>query len=157
MSDAASDSGSYSGSNARYTGHCTCGAVTLEIAGEAVATRQCWCRQCQRIAAGGPTHNAMFRTEDMAVSGDLAPSRYIAASGNQLTQWFCPGCGTHIMGESSARPQFRTVRMGILDQPNDLAPTAAIWTDDAPAWAVFDPALERFPSQPPPPAPTPTP
>ncbi len=142
-------------SDAHYTGHCSCGAVRLEIAAEPVAIRQCWCRQCQRIAAGGPTNNAMFRTEDLSVSGDLAASGYVAASGNTLSQWFCPGCGTHIMGESSARPQFRTVRIGVLDQSGDLAPTAAIWTDDAPAWAVIDPALEQFPRQPPPPAPAP--
>jgi hypothetical protein len=26
-----------------------------------------------------------------------------------------------------------------------------IWTDEAPAWAVIDPTLERFAQQPPPP------
>jgi len=55
------------------------------------------------------------------------------------------------MGQSSARPQFRTLRIGFLDQPHGLAPTAAIWTDDAPAWAHIDPALETHPRQAPPP------
>jgi hypothetical protein len=136
---------------ARYSGHCACGAVSLRIAGPAVATRQCWCRQCRRIAAGGPTHNAMFHTGDLTISGTLTAHGYVAASGNQLSQWFCPACGTHVMGESSARPQFRTIRIGVLDEPHDLAPAMAIWLDDAPGWAVIDPALEQHRRQPPPP------
>ncbi|TGX55977.1 aldehyde-activating protein [Sphingomonas gei] len=136
----------------RYTGRCACGAVTATIAGAAIQVRQCWCRQCQRIAAGSPTTNAMFATEDIAIQGELTATSYVAASGNTLIQSFCGTCGTQVMGQSSARPQFRTLRLGFLDTPNDLAPQVAIWTEDAPAWAVIDTKLERYPRQPPPPA-----
>ena len=61
-----------------YQGRCSCGKVVLAISGEPVATRQCWCRQCQRIAVGGPTHNAMFRTEHVAIEGTLASHAYLA-------------------------------------------------------------------------------
>ena len=135
-----------------YTGRCACGAVTLAIAGKAVAARQCWCRQCQQIAAGGPTHNAMFRTEDVTITGALSGHDYVAASGNTITQSFCPACGTPIMGQSSARPQFCGIRLGAIDLPHDIRPQMAIWTDDAPVWAMIDPAMEQFPRQPPPPA-----
>ena len=132
-----------------YAGECACGRVTLTVAGEPVGTRQCWCRQCQRTAAGGPTHNAMFRTEDVSVDGEVKANAYVAASGNSLTQWFCPECGTPVYAQSSARPQYRTIRFGVLDQPHGLKPQVAIWTDDAPEWAVIDPTLERHPRQPP--------
>lgn len=135
-----------------YTGRCACGQVTLEISGEPIQTRQCWCRQCQQIAAGGPTHNAIFRTEDVAISGELASAGYTAASGNTLALWFCPRCGSHIYGQSSARPQFRTVRFGAIDEPHGLRPQLAIWTDDAPDWAVIDPTLEQHSGQPPAPS-----
>ena len=136
----------------RYTGRCACGAVTATITGQALTVRQCWCRQCQQIAAGSPTTNAMFATDDLTIEGELATTSYTAASGNTLTQSFCAKCCTPVMGQSSARPQFRTIRLGFLDVPNDLAPQVAIWTEDAPAWAMIDPALEHFPRQPPPPA-----
>jgi hypothetical protein len=45
----------------------------------------------------------------------------------------------------------RVVRLGVLDQPHDLRPTAAIWVEDAPPYAVIDPALEQWPRQSPPP------
>jgi len=132
-----------------HTGHCACGKVTLTMPNEAVATRQCWCRQCQQIAAGGPTHNAIFRSEDVVINGELSAHGYTAASGNTLTLWFCPSCGSHIFGQSSARMHFKTVRLGVIDEPHDFKPQMAIWLDDAPEWAIIDPALEQFPRQPP--------
>lgn len=137
-----------------YTGRCSCGAVEVRIDGEALAVRQCWCGRCQKIAAGGPTHNAIFRTDEIVVDGVLASDSYIADSGNTLTRSHCPICGTPMFSASSARPQMRVVRLGVLDQPHDLKPTMAIWTSEAPAWATIDPAMERYPAQPPaPPSP----
>ena len=137
-----------------YTGHCACGGVKLAIAGEPIGTRQCWCRQCQQIAAGGPTHNAIFKGEDVVLSGDLAASTWVAGSGNTLTFHFCPSCGTQVYGQSSARLHLKTVRMGMIDEPHGLSPQVVIWTQDAPAWAHIDPSLEQYPQQPPA-APTP--
>ena len=140
-----------------YTGRCACGQVTVEIAAEPVAVRQCWCRQCQQLAGGGATHNAMFPTAAVTLTGHTAEHGYVAASGNTLTHAFCPSCGTPVLSRSSARPQFRTVRLGLLDEGHGLRPQMAIWTDEAPEWAVIDPRLERHPKQPPAPqAPAPS-
>lgn len=132
-----------------YTGRCACGQVTLAVAGEPIATRQCWCRQCQQIAGGGPTHNAMFASGDVAIDGRLASHAYLADSGNTLTQWFCPDCGSPVYSQSSARPHIKTLRFGVIDAPHELRPQMAIWLDDAPAWAMIDPALEQHRRQPP--------
>ena len=68
-----------------YTGRCACGAVTATIAAEApIAVRQCWCRQCQQVAAGAHTTNAMFLTADVTITGTLGTHAYTAASGNTL-------------------------------------------------------------------------
>ncbi len=138
---------------APYAGRCVCGAVALTIAAEPVATRQCWCRQCQAIAAGGPTNNAIFAADAVNVTGNVAASCWTAASGNILTHTFCPGCGTQLYAQSSARPQLKTVRLGVIDQPHGLRPQIVIWTADAPDWAVIDSTLETFERQPPPPPP----
>lgn len=53
-----------------YTGRCACGAVTATISADApVAVRQCWCRQCQQLAGGSHSTNAMFLTEQVAITG----------------------------------------------------------------------------------------
>lgn len=132
-----------------YTGKCACGAVTATISGEPVVVRQCWCRQCQQIAAGSPTVNAIFAANDVDLKGTLAADAYVAASGNTLTKSFCAACGTPVMAQSSARPQFRTLRIGFLEPPHGLTPDMAIWLDDAPDWAVIDPDIAHYPGQPP--------
>ena len=133
-----------------YSGRCGCGSVTAQIDGEPVGVRQCWCRQCQLIAGGGPTNNATFLTDDIVITGDMASHDFTAASGNTVTQHFCPKCGTGIMGFSSARPHFRSIRFGFLEEPHGLRPTTAIWVSEVPAWAKVDPELEQFPQQAPP-------
>jgi hypothetical protein len=134
-----------------YHGQCQCGAVSAEIGGEPVAVRQCWCRKCQQLTGGGPTHNAMFRTDDVALSGELSTHAYVAASGNTMVQSYCGLCGTPVMAQSSARPQFRTIRLGFLEAGNGLRPQIAIWIEDAPGWAQIDPQIEQCRQQPPPP------
>lgn len=134
-----------------YTGRCACGQVSAAIAAEPLAVRQCWCRQCQQLAAGGPTHNAMFPADAVSITGTLSSHSYTAASGNTIHHAFCAQCGTPVLGFSSARPQFRVMRLGFLDEPHGLRPQMVIWTDDAPDWAIIDPELERFGRQPPPP------
>lgn len=137
------------------TGRCNCGAVTAVIEGESVGVRQCWCRQCQRTAAGHATTNAVFPTEAVTLSGHLAEWRYRAPSGNTLTQSYCPDCGTPVMAQSSARPQFRVMRLGFLDEGHGLSPQMVIWTSEAPDWAIFPDGVERHLGQPPAPQ-TPT-
>ena len=137
-----------------FSGRCACGQITLAISGKPISTRQCWCRQCQQIAAGGPTNNAIFKADEVAIAGTLAAATWPAASGNTLTFHFCPSCGSQIYGQSSARPHLKTVRFGALDEPHGLKPEIAIWTDEAPTWAKIDPAMEQWPQQPPAP-PTP--
>ena len=134
-----------------FSGRCACGAVMARITSQPLAVRQCWCRQCQQIAGGGPTTNAMFLTAEVDISGAMGTHDFIAASGNTLTQHFCPRCGTPIFGQSSGRPHIRSVRLGFLDEPHGLRPTAAIWLEDAPDWAMIDSSLEQFQRQAPPP------
>lgn len=138
---------------APYTGQCACGQVRLRIESEPLALRQCWCRQCQQVAAGSPTNNALFAAEGFHIEGTLHSHAYVAASGNTLTRRFCPDCGTPVLSGSSARPNVRVVRLGMLEPGHGLRPTMAIWTEEAPDWAAIDPAMEQCARQPAPPTP----
>ena len=131
-------------------GSCLCGDVQYRITAEPIATRICWCRDCQRTAANG-TVNVIVPTIAVACSGELSEFTVTADSGNQVRRRFCPKCGSHMFANSSSRPQFTVVRVGTLDDPSSVRPTANIWADSAPAWACLDPALERVEHQPAPP------
>lgn len=139
--------------SAPYAGRCACGAVTIALKGEPVVVRQCWCRHCQHLAGGHATTNALFKTDDLTVCGELRWNRHVADSGNSLHWGFCPECGSQMLAWSSARPHLRVVRVGALDQPHGLRPQQIIWTSQAPDWAIIDPAAAQFAEQPPPPPP----
>lgn len=128
-------------------GSCLCGAVRFRLSAEPVATRICWCRDCQRLAANG-TVNLMVPSDALEISG--VPGEFIktADSGNQVRRRFCPTCGTQLFSNSSGRPQFTVLRAGTLDDPSSIRPTANIWASSAPAWACLDPALDRAEKQP---------
>ena len=137
------------------TGHCLCGAVSFTLTTDPLATRVCWCRDCQHLAANG-TVNLLVPAEALSVSGELSEYTKTADSGNSITRQFCPQCGTQLFAKSSGRPQFRVVRAGNLDEPSSIQPDMNIWTASAPAWACLDPALERVEHQPVAPKPAPT-
>jgi hypothetical protein len=134
------------------TGQCLCGAVRFTLAADPLASRVCWCKDCQHIASNG-TVNIMVPTDSLTCSGELSEFVSTAASGNEIKRRFCTRCGSHLFANSSARPQFTVVRAGTLDDPSSIRPTANIWSSSAPAWACLDSSLERVEQQPAPPQP----
>lgn len=131
------------------SGHCLCGAVQFKLTAEPQMPRVCWCRDCQHLAANG-TVNFMVPTDALSITGELAEFRKTAASGNEITRQFCPRCGSQLFAYSSARPQFRVVRLGNLEDPSSVAPIMNIWASSAPAWACMNEDLQRVEMQPPP-------
>lgn len=134
------------------TGQCLCGAVTYRLTDEPLATRLCFCRECQRIAAHG-TVNLAMPVDAVEKQGELAVYTRTADSGNTMLHHFCPKCGTQMFGSTPARPHITMVRAGTLDDPSSIKPETVIWIASAPAWAHYDRGLELFDGQPPPPKP----
>jgi hypothetical protein len=132
-------------------GGCLCGAVRYEVkAEEPLGARYCWCRVCQYLGCGTGAVGALFRAEDVAVSGPLTDYVCQADSGSTMHRRFCTRCGTPVFSEAEERPNLIFVRAGTLDDPNLAAPSATIWSTSAPNWACFDPNLPRIEGQPPP-------
>lgn len=131
-------------------GRCLCGAVTFTLDADPLVVRICWCRDCQHLAANG-TVNMLVPTSALAVTGALSAYASKADSGNTITREFCPTCGTHLVARSDARPQFRVVRVGNLEDPSSVKPGVNIWAASAPGWACLDSTLERVDEQPLPP------
>ena len=131
-------------------GSCQCGSVRITAHADPLTTRACWCKDCQKLTGGGPTHNAFFKTEEVEIVGDIRWHDVEADSGNMLSRGFCPNCGSPLAVQSHARRHLIGVRIGAFDDNDDLGPKSMIWTDSAPAWAHLDPDLPRTDRQPPP-------
>jgi hypothetical protein len=130
------------------TGRCFCGAVRFKFAEPPSVMRMCWCRDCQYLAAGNASVNAIFRTETLEISGETQAYESTADSGNAMRRRFCPKCGTQLFSESSSRPGMMVVRVGTLDN-REVGPLAGvIWAASAPSWAHIDADLPTTPGQP---------
>lgn len=136
------------------TGGCLCGAVRYTIDAEApVASRLCWCRVCQYLAAGSASVNLIFPAESVHITGETSDYRSIADSGSVMHRGFCPACGTAITSAAETRPHLLIIRGGTLDDPELARPGGVIWTGSAPEWACIDPTLPAVEGQPAPPPP----
>lgn len=131
-------------------GGCLCGEVRFSVEGPPLASRVCWCRLCQYLGAGNGMVSVCFRSEALSMAGSTAWHESVADSGNLMQRGFCRQCGTPLFSRAVVRPHLIFIRAGALDDPGLLAPQMTIWTAEAPAWAVFDPALPQFAGQPPP-------
>lgn len=131
-------------------GSCKCGAVRITTQTDPIVTRACWCRDCQKLTGGGATHNAFFRTEDVAIEGEVRWHDVESDSGNTLSRGFCPKCGCPALVQSHARRHLIGIRIGMFDNTDALGPKSMIWIDSAPSWAHFDPEMPTEARQPPP-------
>lgn len=132
------------------TGGCLCRAVRYTVAADPIATRVCWCRDCQYFAAGSGTVNLVFPTVAVTIAGPLRDYSSVADSGNRMHRQFCERCGTPVTSAAEARPHLTILRAGTLDDPEIAKPSLTIWTDSAPSWACINKEIPRTPRQPPP-------
>jgi hypothetical protein len=132
------------------TGGCFCKAVRYTITAAPIVTRQCWCRDCQYLAAGSATVNVCFPSDSVTVTGQTQDFVIVADSGNRMHRRFCPTCGTPMFSQGAIRSHLIFVRAGTLDDPEIAKPDMAIWVSQAPSWACISDALPRVDRQPPP-------
>lgn len=137
------------------SGGCLCGSVRYRISAEPAVSRICWCRDCQHLSSNG-TVNAIFPSAAIEITGTLQAYTSDADSGNQVTRRFCARCGSHLFADSTGRAGLTVVRMGTLDDPSSIRPSANIWASRAPGWACLDDTLARAEQQPAPLQPPPT-
>ena len=134
--------------SASLSGGCLCGAIRFECRGEPVSAVICHCLDCQKA------HSAPYAACALMPPGTLAllsgePSRYsvVANSGAVTFREFCGRCGTHLFSGSEAFPQWRSVKIGALDDPGSIAPVVHVWTERAVPWARVDDGLPRYARQ----------
>lgn len=86
------------------TGHCLCGAITVNIKTppEKLVAGFCHCKNCQKVAGSVFSHNLVVPTVDLEVTGELSVYTDTATdSGVPLKRNFCKTCGKYV--ERAAR------------------------------------------------------
>jgi hypothetical protein len=132
------------------TGGCLCGAVRFTVKGTPIRMAQCHCTDCQRASGTGHMSNAIFRGEDVTVTGATASYASRSDSGNVLTRHFCPTCGSRLFLTSAARPGMLVMAAGAFDDTSWFEPEVVLFTRSRPHWDITTDAVPNFEAMPPP-------
>ena len=124
-------------------GSCHCGHVTYHAEIDPERVSICHCTDCQQLTGSAFRVTAMVPRAAFRLTG-AAPRRYVkgADNGKRRLQFFCPECGSPIYttGEGAAADEIG-IRVGTVNQRDQLRPTLQIWCGSALPWLGQIPAL----------------
>lgn len=118
------------------SGHCLCGAVTFELAGDPLAMAVCHCDHCQRQSGGAFSINIIAHKSQLTLNGELRTYQERGENGDDVyvERRFCPTCGSSVMSELMKRDGIIAIKAGVLDDKSGVSPTLEIWCDDRQPW-----------------------
>jgi len=136
-------------SNETFDGGCTCGAVRYRMASPPLFVNCCHCTWCQRETGSSYVLNALLESGRLQViRGEAKMIDTPSASGKGQKIWRCPDCSVALWSNYPGfGDKISFVRVGTLDEPHRLAPSAHIFTSTKQPWVQIpddQPAFEDF-------------
>ncbi len=131
------------------TGGCFCEYIKYQVEVDENQVIVCHCSSCQRHSgtAFGVVVGIVAGTFEL-LSGELKSYETTADSGSLRSRTFCPECGTRIYAKTLGEGfEFSGLRMGTVDQRDQLTPKVQIWCRSAQTWALVA-GLPTFDRQP---------
>jgi hypothetical protein len=114
---------------------CACGQLKVECEGEPVRISICHCLDCQRRTGSVFGTQARFpKPQIKAISGRSSTFTRIADSGNTVTTYFCPNCGSTVYWELSAYPDVIAVAVGAFADANFPSPKISVYEARKHSW-----------------------
>jgi hypothetical protein len=119
-------------------GGCSCGHVRYRINSKPLIVHCCHCRWCQRQTGASFALNALFDAVDVElIKGDVSEESIPSPSGKGQIIARCPKCkiavwSNYFMG--GIKELIRFIRVGTLDDPDQLPPDVHIFTSTKQPW-----------------------
>ncbi|MEM7126590.1 MAG: GFA family protein [Chloroflexota bacterium] len=129
----------------KLEGGCLCGAVRYAVSALPFAAEYCHCRMCQKSTGAVVVTWMDFRTEQLIWTKG-APIEY--ESSEHARRGFCSTCGSTLSFRDTRHPDYITLSIASLDDPNRVQPTYHIYTDSQVKWLNIDDNCKRFPEGP---------
>ena len=129
------------------TGGCDCRHVRYRIESKPLFVHCCHCRWCQRETGTAFALNAMIEADRVTLLGAEpdgidTPS----ASGKGQKIFRCPKCRIAVWSNyAGAGPFVRFIRVGTLDDPDQLPPDIHIFTSSKQPWVILPPNTPSVP------------
>lgn len=124
-----------------YAGGCTCGQVRYRVRAEPLIVHACHCRWCQRQTGGPHVVNALYEAELIEVTeGQVTNCFTDSPSGKGQIIARCPNCMVAVWSNydfGGMRERVRFLRVGTLDNPDQMPPDVHIYTSSKAPWYVI--------------------
>jgi hypothetical protein len=126
------------------TGQCRCGAVSYEIASDALPPiYACHCHICQRATGSAFSVQALVAEDRLTVTGPIVTVEIVTEDRVSL-QRFCGECHARVYNTNSARPGLAVVRGGTIDRSEELVCRAHIFTNYKQGWVILPPDVPQW-------------
>ena len=131
------------------TDGCLCGAVRYAIDSAPLYTFICYCRDCVRISAGARLAGFTAPADKTKITGATQSYTIRADSGALTHRYFCGVCGAYLYGAPDLVDGMINFSIGSLDDPNQAAPSLAVYTRSRASWDVTSESVTCFAELPP--------
>lgn len=121
-------------------GHCLCGAVSWEYAGEHTWACYCHCDDCRRNCAAPVVAFIGVRLDDFAWTGQQ-PAFYASSPG--VKRHFCSQCGSPMAFQAEHYAGEIHVYAASLEHPANYKPAFHVYTDEQLPWLALTDDLPR--------------
>lgn len=126
-----------------FEGGCTCGRVRYEMHSKPLIVHCCHCRRCQRQTGTAFELNALIEAERVGLlAGAVEELTIPSPSGQGQTIARCPKCRVAVWSNyymGGLQKCIRFIRVGSLDDPDQLPPDVHIFTSTKQRWVIIPP------------------
>lgn len=132
-------------------GGCTCGHVRYRVTSDPMIVHCCHCRGCQQNSGSAFAINALFEVGRVQlISGEVEKITVPTPSGTGQDITRCAKCKVAVWSNynmGGLREHIRFIRVGTLDDPDQLPPDIHIFTASKQPWIILPkdaPRVEVF-------------
>ena len=122
-------------------GGCLCGAIRYQVDATPFDADYCHCRQCQKSTGSVLGAWMDFKGEQVKWLTQQ-PKEY--ASSEHVRRGFCQECGSQISFRDLRYPEYLTLSISSLDEPNTISPNYHIYTDSKLSWLTISDELPKY-------------
>ena len=113
---------------------CSCGQLSLAVAGDPIRVSVCHCLACQRRTGSVFGAQARFSADQATISGRSTEYVRTGDSGTRVRFHFCPDCGSTVYYRFGEGDAMIAIPVGAFADPSFPAPVFSVYEERQHAW-----------------------
>jgi hypothetical protein len=127
----------------KRSGHCHCGSIRFEFAGEPTDVSFCHCSICRRIS--GSAFGAYVEVPEAALTVTTGGDKLARYKPTELLEKeFCRNCGVQIFTRHRNFPGYAFINLAVVSDDHGLAPEYHQFVGSKAKWHEISDALPQF-------------